>query len=156
MERLEPYCLKVICIDGLKTYIISPVCCEQLLHDTGLFHDISREPSDIQPFIRTAENVKSAELYPAFIYNEAWVERYRYSPLLCYRHGEDFYHVHYHGGWRCRRCGRNNGAVIMPLTEADSAYYGAAGLPPAAPAFIKVPCRKCGALLQNHLIPIED
>lgn len=152
MERLESYCLKVTCIDKLKTYILSPLCFEQLLHDTELFDSLFRKPSEIQPFIRIAGKVKNPSLYPAFIYNGAWVERYRYSPLLCCRYEDDFHHVHYHGAWRCRRCGHDNGAVIMPMSEADSVYYGSTGLPPVPSAFIRIPCRKCGTLLQNHLI----
>ena len=76
-------------------------------------------------------------------------------PILCYKSDEEFYHVQHHSGRVCRECMTDNGAVIMPMSEADTIYYELP-LPPIPEIFHKVNCKKCGKLLQNHLIIVDE
>ena len=74
-------------------------------------------------------------------------------PILCYRNGNEFYHIQYHSGWICRTCSMNNGPVIMSMSEVDNIYGFL--LPSIPKVFHKVNCKKCGKALQNYLIMVE-
>ena len=60
--------------------------------------------------------------------------------------------------WMSRECGQiHHGIIIMPMAEYDSAVYPIGNqLPPVPGMFEKIPCERCGRLLQNHLIILNS
>lgn len=155
--KLKEYCFCICDINGLATCVISPEYYDTIADDAELLRYLSRRKSDILPYLNIIKECRDLALYLAFVYHETWIERYRWMPLFCYRKGETFYHVEYHSGWRCRECGCDNGAVLMPIWENDAVIYGGAGAdyPEVPSIFKKLPCKKCGRILQNHLIKVE-
>ncbi len=147
MDRIQKYVYKQLNIGDMETYLIYPEHYRKVLEFLNLY-SASWELLDI------VENVKAVDLYPALVYIPRLAEKYRWRPILCYRNGDEFHHVHYHSGWMCRECWTNNGPVILPMSEVDNIY--GFPLPPILEVFQKVNCKKCGKTLQNHLIMIEQ
>lgn len=158
MQRLEQYCFTICSINGLMTYIISPEDYEAILCDFVLLRELSVKETDLEQWIKIAKQIGAKGIYMAFVCHEAWIGRFRWMPVLCLKSGEEFFHVYYHDEWICRECGCDNGAVIMPMLEADPVFYQRTDNEylEISPAFRKIPCRNCGKILQNHLIQIED
>ena len=154
---LEKYCSAICNINGLMTYIISPEYYEAILSDSVLLRELSMREADLKRWVKIARKIGARGTYMAFVCHEAWIEHFRWVPVLCLKSGDEFFHVHYHDGWMCRECGCNNGAVIMPMPEADPIFYKRAGngSPEIPPGFRKIPCKNCGKMLQNHLIQME-
>lgn len=148
MNDFEKYVYRQLNICGVDTYIIHPGYWNDVINLLNLNRSLC-----LSIFL-TADSVKTVELYPAVVYQPNYLARFRWMPLLCYRDGENFYHVYYHSGWRCRECWYNNGAVIMPMVEADAIYYRSTENPhpPIPQIFRKKACQNCGKMLQNHLI----
>lgn len=148
MDELKKYVYKQLNIWGMDTYLIYPEHYKEVaellnLHGSSL------------AFLDIVKRVKSVELYPAVVHIPKLAEQWQWMPMLCYKDGKQYYHVHYHSGWVCRECGADNGAAIMPMFESDTFYYGFP-LPPVPERFHKVNCKKCGKPLQNHLIMVEE
>lgn len=143
------YIYKQINIWGVETFIIYPEYYKQVIELLNLYPDIVKLALSNFESTRSASNI---EIYPAVIYCFD-----RYFPVLCYRVGEEFYHVHAHGSWMCRECWHNNGLVIMPLYEAETNYYDIKKIRDfeIPKGFQKINCSKCGKPLQNHLIAVE-
>lgn len=148
MDELQKYVYKQLNIWGVDTYLIYPEYYKTVVDLLNL-HISSLELLDI------VKRTKSIELYPAVVYIPRHAEKYRWMPLLCYKSGEEFYHIQYHDGWMCRNCWTNNGPVIMPMLEADTTYYKDS-FPPIPEIFHKKNCKKCGKTLQNHLIMVDE
>lgn len=157
MQRLEQYCFKICSINGLMTYIISPESYEAVLCDSALLAELSVKETDLKQWIKIAKQIGEQGIYMAFVCHEAWIERFRWMPVLCLKSGEEFSHVYYHDSWICRECGYNNGAAVMPMSEADPVFYQRTGkgVSETLPGFRKMPCRNCGRMLQNHLLQME-
>lgn len=148
MDEWKKYVYKEQNIDGIDTYLIYPEHYSRVLELLNLC-------GCSLPVLSALKSVKSVKLYPAVLYIPRFIERFRWSPVLCYYDGQAFYHVQYHGAWRCRKCWANNGPVIMPLQEEESSYYGFPR-PPIPEGFRKVNCKKCGNELQRHLIMLDE
>lgn len=158
MEQLIDYCLDVCVIDGLQTYVISPATHNVLVKDNKLLNYLKSTESDILPYIEAAREIGIDKLYLAFINFPAIVKKFQLLPILCYKNGNQFYHVHYRNTWMCRECKHiMNKPIIMPMVEADTTiYHFSENKYPDIPSiFQKVKCPKCGKLLQNHLIILE-
>lgn len=158
MEHLKDYCLNICVIDGLQTYVISPAKYDAFIKDKELLKSLKRTEKDILPFIKVSKETGTDTIYLAFVECHAFVEKFQWIPVHCYKSGNHFYHVHCRNTWMCREC-KNiiNKPVIMPMVEADAViYHGTEDKYPNIPSvFQKVKCPKCGKLLQNHLIVIE-
>lgn len=143
------YIYKQINIWGVETYIIHKEYYRQVIELLEIHSDIKKIAYHK---LEIAQSVTSVELYPAVIY---WYKRF--VPVLCYRIGDDFYHVYDHGSWMCRECWHNNGLMIMPLYEAETDYYDIKKIKDfeIPKGFHKINCSKCGKPLQNHLIAVE-
>lgn len=148
MDELQKYVYKQLNIWGVDTYLIYPEYYKTVVELLNL-HISSLALLDI------VKRTKSIELYPAVVYIPRFAEEYKWMPILCYKSGEEFYHVQHHGGWMCRACWTNNGPVIMPMFEADTTYYKYP-FPSIPEEFHKVNCKKCGKPLQNHLIMVDE
>lgn len=158
MKHLKDYCLDIFVIDGLQTYVISPAKYSVLIKDNELLNYLKRTENDILPYIEVAREIGIDKLYFAFAYLPAIVKRFQLLPILCYKNGNQFYHVHYRNTWMCRECKYiMNKPIIMPMVEADiTIYHCSENKYPDIPSiFQKVKCPKCGKLLQNHLIILE-
>ena len=154
IKEIEKYVYKQLNISGVDTYIIFSEYYKDVLNILNLPCFICMRTLEI------SKRVKSVELYPAVVFvsfsnthKNSW-----WFPMLCYKNGEEFYHVDYHGGWICRECWHDNGAVIMPMVDADAIYYRGTEnhYPPIAPIFKKVNCKNCGKQLQRHLIMVDE
>ncbi len=148
MNKFKKYVYKQRNIENIDTYLIYPEYYKEVITLLNL-HTFNLTSLDI------IKKVNTVELYPALLYIPRFVERYRWQPILCYKNDKNIYHIQYHNNWICRECGTNNGSVIMPLSEADTTYY-TFPLPPIPEIFQKIPCKKCGKLLQNHLIMLNN
>ena len=148
INNFKEYIYKHQVIEDIDTYIILPEHYGNVQKILNLGQKVG------EMILRTVKHVKKAELYPAIIYNPHFPNPWFH--MLCYRNGENFYHIHFHDGWMCRECGYNNGAVIMPMSESDAIYYAGTEkhYPSAPPIFKKIPCKNCGKMLQNHLIRV--
>lgn len=158
---LKKYCLTVCCINGLDTYIISPVQYDNLISDEELLKkfDFYRLDDYVINLIQIARKVDTDMLYLSFVQHKNFGTKYQWEPLLCYRHDNIFYHVAYRSSWMCRECKHILYApVIMPKDEEDSAFYSGTEkqFPDIPPLFQKVSCPECGRLLQNHLIILRE
>ena len=157
MESLKKYCLAICSIDGIDTYIISPVHYDSLMANQELLENLTSSSwgkDRIMSFIQTAKTFDA--LYFAFGHHK---DRARLSlewePVLCYKKEDAFFHVIYVDSWMCRECRYIFRApIIMSKSEAEpDFYYGTENrFPDIPPFFPKYPCPKCGRLLQNHLI----
>lgn len=161
MNLLHEYCISELVIDGLKTFIISPERYEDLLHDRKLLDQLSI--SDITKefilrYIEYAKQISEIKIYFAFVQHENYVKSFMWEPVNVCKFGDDFYHIFIRSNWLCRECGHEHlGKIIMPMFEADGVFLDMRNLKTAAiPAiFNKIPCEKCGKLLQNHLLIIK-
>lgn len=157
IELLKRYCLSICCINGLDTYIISPLYYDLLAADEDFRKDLSE--LSIYPYdaflglLQTARE-NAGILYLALADHKSRKGRYEWEPVLCYKNENTFYHVSYRSSWKCRDCGYILYApVIRPMVEVDSGFYFGTErkYPDIPPLFQKVPCPKCGHLLQCHL-----
>lgn len=148
MDELQKYVYKQVNIWRMDTYLIYP---EHYKEVVGLLN----LHSSSLVLLNIAEQTKSIELYPAVVYIPCFAEKCIWSTMLCYKSGEEFYHVHHHGGWMCRVCRADNGAEIMPMFESETFYYGFL-VSPVPEEFHKVNCKKCGKPLQKHLIMVDE
>lgn len=161
MNLLQEYCASELVIDGLKTYVISPEHYEKLLHDTKLLEQLGISGTGkefISRCIEYTKQISEIKIYFAFVQHENRVKRFMWEPVNVCKFGNDFYHIFIRSNWLCRECGHNHlGKIIMPMFEADSVFLDMRNIRTAViPAiFNKVPCEKCGKLLQNHLLIIK-
>lgn len=160
-KLLAKYCIKICNINGLDTYIISPQYYDDLLADVELLGKLAisifASTDLIKNFISIAKKVDN-QLLLAFVYYKNYIDKFAWVPLNCYENEKVFYHVHYRDSWLCRECGyllRAN--MIMPIDESDPIFYSGTKnpYPPIPFIFKKIPCSKCGKLLQNHLLLLE-
>ena len=162
MKLLQEYCIDELIIDGLKTYIISPEHYENLLHDTMLLEQLSISDVGkefIPRMIEYAKQISEIKIYFAFVQHENFAKRFMWEPVNVCKFGDDFYHIFIRNNWLCRECGHNHlGKIIMPMFEADSVFLDKRNIRTAAipTIFNKIPCEKCGKLLQNHLFIIKE
>lgn len=147
MDKWQKYVYKQLNIWDTDTYLIDPEYAPEVIKLLNL-HNSNLVLLDI------VKQTKSIELYPAVVQIPRFSEKYRWQPLLCYKHGNEYYHIQSHDGWMCRDCWTNNGPVIMPMFEADTAFYGFP-LPQIPEVFRKIKCKKCGKPLQNHLVLVD-
>ena len=159
MERLKDYCLNVCMIDGLQTFIISPAKYDAFIKDSNLLNDLQITKARYEvvlSYAKIAKEVGADKLYLAFVYLPFFAERFQWLPLYCYKSQNQFYHVSYRNTWMCRECGNvMNKSIFMPMVEADATIYPRDKRAGVSPIFHKIPCPKCGKLLQNHLVIIE-
>ena len=161
MSILHKYYIDELLIDGLKTYIISPEYYENLLHDTMLLEqlgisDVRKE--FIPGMIEYAKQISEIKIYFAFVQHENFPKRFMWEPVNVCQFGNNFYHIFIRSNWLCKECGHNHlGKIIMPMFEADGVFLDMRNIRTAViPAiFNKIPCEKCGKLLQNHLLIIQ-
>ena len=161
MNLLHEYCISELVIDELKTFIISPEHYEDLLHDGKLLDQLSISDT-IKEFISEkieyAKQISEIKIYFAFDQHENYAKRFMWEPVNVCKFGDDFYHIFIRSNWLCRECGHNHlGKIIMPMFEADGVFFDMRNIKTAAiPAiFNKIPCEKCGKLLQHHLLIIK-
>lgn len=161
MNLLHEYCISELVIDGLKTFIISPEHYEDLLHDGKLLEQLSMSDTIkefIPGMIEYAKQISEIKIYFAFVQHENYVKRFMWEPVNVCKFGDNFYHIFIRSNWLCRECGHNHlGKIIMPMFEADGVFLDMRNIKIAAiPAiFSKIPCEKCGKLLQHHLLIIK-
>jgi len=151
-EILSRYTKEVLRIDGLETYIISSEFYHELLN--------SIQPDTyfkkcLNHYIEVVSSIKSIELLIGVSYNpNIKVERLQWRPVLCYKQDNRLYHVSYNGKWRCLDCKYDNHAVIMQLADTEPDAYFGTEKPAHSALFKKIPCKKCGHLLQGYLIAV--
>jgi ribosomal protein L37AE/L43A len=158
MEHLKDYCLDVCVIDGLQTYVIDSAKYGVLIKDNELLNYLKKTDKDILSYIELTREIGIDKIYLAFAKFPTLIERLQWFPILCYKNGNQFYHVHYRSTWMCRECKyRMNKPIIMPMVEVDAIiyHYCENKYPDIPSIFQKVKCPKCGKLLQNHLIILE-
>ena len=160
MKLLQKYCANELVIDGLKTYIISPEYYENLLHDTMLLEQLSISDVGkefIPRLIGYTKQISEIKIHFAFVQHEnrkicIW------EPVNVCKYGNDFYHVFIRDNWLCRECGHiHSGKIIMPMLEADGVFLDVQNrrVSDIPSIFSKIPCEKCGQLLQNHLLMVK-
>ncbi len=139
------------------TYLLSSKAYEPILSDSILLAGLSMKKAALECQIKIAERIGNQDIFVAVVYHVEWNRRFRWTPALCLRRGDALFHVFYHAGWICRECGCNNGAMLIPMAEADPVFYKRReqecwNFPDE---FRKIPCKNCGKVLQNHLIRVE-
>jgi len=154
-EILNQYTKEVLCIDGLETYIISSEFYHELLNIIDSIQPNSYFKKELYYYIEVVSSVKNVELQIGVSYNpHIKIESLQWRPILCYKHDKNLYHVSYKEKWRCFDCKYDNHAVIMQLVDAEPDVYFGAEKPAYSPLFKKIPCKKCGHLLQGYLIEV--
>lgn len=160
MERLRQYCMDVCDIDNLQTFIISPSKYEDILKDDELLKLLKTSKKLTSSFIRTLKELDTDKIYFAFVSLPAFIEKFQWMPVYCYKNGKQFYHVHYRDSWICRECGNiMNEPIIIPLVETEPCIYSHSAsrnkYPDIPSVFTKIKCPECGKPLQNHFIIIK-
>lgn len=160
-ELLAKYCIKICTINELDTYIIEPQYYGDILADTELLDKLATSifasTDSIKNFIGIAKKVDN-QLLLAFVYHKNYIDKFAWMPFNCYENENIFYPIYYRNSWLCRECGHSLCAnIIMPMDEADSIFYSGTPnqYPPIPSIFKKIPCPKCGKLLQNHLLILK-
>lgn len=160
-ELLAKYCIKICNINGLDTYIISPQYYGDILADTELLDKLTvsifASADSIKKFINIAKKVDN-QLLLAFVYYKNYIDKFAWMPLNCYENENSFYLIFYRDSWLCRECGYLLHAnIIMPIEECDTVFYSGTKnqYSPIPSIFKKIPCPKCGKLLQNHLFLLK-
>ena len=159
MEILQKYCTEDLVIDGLNTFIISPEFYNVILHDTELFDQLNLHgfmKNAVLTMIENARNIRSIMVYLAFVKHEkrhiaVW------EPINVCKYKNHFYHVGIRYELLCRKCNyMHKGFIIMPKSEYDPIFLEKQYLEnyKVPDLFKKIPCEKCGNLLQNHLLII--
>lgn len=159
MKLLKRYCSTVCCINGLDTYIISPIQYDCLITDKELLKklNIPQAGDLLLNFIQTARKINDDKLYFSFVHHKNR-KKAEWEPLLCYKNEDTFYHVAYRDSWICRECGHTlYASILMPMSEADAVFKNGTGnqYPDIPPFFQKIPCPKCRRPLQNHLFILK-
>jgi len=154
-ELLIRYTKEVFCIDGLDTYIISSEFYHELLNIIDSIQQNSYFKKKLQYYVEVVSLVKNIELLIGISYNPYLKkESLQWRPVLCYKNDRDLYHVEYKEKWRCFDCKYDDHAVIMQLVNAEPDAYFGAKKPTYSTLFKKIPCKKCGHLLQGYLIEL--
>lgn len=161
MKSLQKYCMNEFIIDGLKTYIISPEHYENVLHDTELLEELGINndiwKNAISFMLENIKQIHERKIHLAFVKHENW-KIHIWEPVNVYEHDKHFYHVSIGNAWICRKCRHvHRGKIIMPMAEADGIFLERKYLNSfvVPDIFSKIPCEKCGELLQNHLLIIK-
>ena len=162
MRELEKYCAKICRINGLDTYIISPRHRDDFVRDRELLGSLGILRRDFLlgrlPYIMETCR-KYDGLYLALVRHRGMFKGIsEWEPLLCYLHGEAFFHVSYHTSWKCRFCGNlYQGAMIMPAVEHSPDFYmETENRWPDTPSFFhEIHCPQCGLTLQNHWVLLK-
>lgn len=158
MELLQKYCSNELFIDGLKTYIISPEHCEDVLHDAQLSEQLDIRGAlkeAISIMIDHTKQIHEIKIYLAFVQHKHRKE-FIWEPVNVCEYEGRLYHIFIRDNWVCIPCGHNHsGKIIMPMSEADIHFSDDKKYPDTPAFFKKIPCDKCGKLLQNHLLIIK-
>lgn len=159
MELLQKYCKNELFIDGLRTYIVSPGHYEDVLHDTQLLNQLELHSAEmknaISVMINYAAQIHEIKVHFAFVQHENR-KRYIWEPVNVCEYEGRLYHIFIKGNWVCIPCGHNHyGKIIMPMAEADILFFDDKKQTVTPTLFKKIPCDKCGKLLQNHLFIIK-
>lgn len=153
MEQiLKKYCIEIRKINGIMTYIISPVFLDSILCDTDLSALLSAS-LDIRYKINEAKE-NPEKIFLAFVqHSNVKIEKYVWEPVNCYKDGDYYYHVYIRASWLCRECKQiHYGKFIMPIDEHDHIFYSRTKVPPIPSIFKRRVCCNCGKELQNHFI----
>jgi len=154
-DILNQYTSDVLYVDGLETYIISSKFYHELLNAIDSIQPNSYFKREFNYYIEVVSSVKSVELLIGVSYNpQIKIERLQWRPVLCYKHGSSLYQVSYKEKWRCIDCKYDHHSVIMQLVDAEPDVYFGVEKPAYSTLFKKVPCKKCGHLLQGYLIEV--
>lgn len=144
------YYEKIVEIEGLETGIIDIDKMDMFFNDSMLQRTLSINCKDILEGMIECCNLYDLRLG---ILKREYPNRDFYMPTLCMRFENDLYHVFYKDNWICRECGCDNGKVIMPLVETgDGFIYPDRKNVKIPRIFLKVPCKLCGKILQNHIL----
>ncbi|MCM1507643.1 MAG: hypothetical protein NC177_10990 [Ruminococcus flavefaciens] len=153
-KLIEKYCTERHTINGVKTYIVPSE------HYKNIYHDI--EVSDIPvkehclSFIRYIENSDIPELLLSIV--SLYRDNVQYF-VYCYRYDGKLYHVALTNGWLCLECRQPNafdGVYAMPMHEDDPTFLPHDVTPEIPPVFKKIPCQKCGKLLNRRFLKIKE
>lgn len=144
---------KQILIDGILTYLFHPEELDELLKDSNKPEDFLNCILWHKKRIQEITHIEEVKLYPAVCHVEkinCWM------PVYCMEQGESYYHVGFNQHWRCRDCGTENGPVLLHQTEVYRDVYIGREWPQIPPIFRKICCKKCGHMLQGHLIKLKE
>ena len=149
MEELKKYSCDKILLNDAEIYIIKKECYNDIKNDTGFWEKLKITDSlkkQIDMMIMYAEKNDKINVLFAVAYRKNY--HLQYEPINLVEYENVFYPVNIRNNWLCRECGYSmEGTVIVPNYEVG----GINGYPKI---FKKVPCKKCGRLLQNCLIEI--
>lgn len=161
MELLEKYSFAIICINGLNTFVISPMYYGSIIDDVEFLKSLNMlwARDIIINMIQTISKVDVDKLCLAIVEHKGRIEKFKWEPVVCYKNKDAYYHVIYRNSWMCRGC--NNvvhASMIMPISEGDCTFYSENSnnrYPNIEQLFQKIPCNKCGRLLQNHIFIMD-
>lgn len=159
MVPLIKYSSAIHCINDIDTYIISPELYSSLIENPALLENLIPSWAKDRVIYYMQISQKFDALYLAFGHHKDRAGlSLEWQPVLCYKKENSFFHVRYRDSWMCIDCKYVLYApIIMPMCEGEpDFYYGTKNrFPEIPPFFQKVPCPKCGSLLQNHLMILE-
>lgn len=152
-KLIEKYCEKEYIIDGVKTYIIPEKHYNSLCHDIEISDMIIKEQH--LSFIRYIEEINIPELYLSIV--SLYRGNLQYF-VYCYEYDGKLYHVSLRTGWVCLECRQPNtfdGIYAMPMYEDDPIFLPLDAKPEIPPVFRKIPCQKCGKMLNRRFFKIK-
>ena len=141
-----------IWVDGILTYLFHLEDLDELLKDSSKPEDFKNCLLWHKKHLSELTRTEGVKLYPAACHVE---KINRWMPVYCLELDDSYYHVRLNSWWRCRDCGEENGPVLLHQTEVYRDVYIGRELPQLPPIFKKMPCKKCGHLLQGHLIMLD-
>lgn len=144
---------KEIWIDGILTYLFHPEDLDELLEDSCKTEDFTDCILWHKKHLSEIAQIEEVKLYPAACHVE---KINRWLPVYCLEWEGSYYHVGFNAQWKCRDCDTENGPVLLHQTEVYSDVYIGREWPQMPTIFKKVPCKKCGHLLQGHLFKFNE
>lgn len=154
---LKKYRIELLRIDSAETHIIDPYSMDALVDDRQLLDKMKIQRKSIMRYIDVINSVREIKLFLGLMYTVKFKTE-RCIPVLCMRWNNRYYHVYYKEGWQCMHCGHNVGRVLMPFSESGDIVitHTSHEISPEVNLFQKINCPKCGRLLQNHLMLLEQ
>ncbi|MDE6426518.1 MAG: hypothetical protein K2K89_10355 [Ruminococcus sp.] len=153
ISLIKKYCEKEYIIDGVKTYIIPEKHYDRLYHDIEILDMIIKKL--YLSFINYIKEINIPELYLSIVPLSKYAI---YMFVYCYEYDEKLYHVSLKTGWVCLECRQPNtfdGIYAMPMYEDDHTFLPLDVTPEIPPIFKKIPCQKCGKMLNRRFFKIK-
>lgn len=140
---------KTVCINGIETMLVKKELEDEFLKSSEICKYFTDDVITMLSYV--PEVCGKYNLYFGILCLQTNYKVW-YIAVLCMPDNSEFHHVFYKENWLCRECGYDNGRVLMPYFESDPVIINYIETTEISKVFNKIPCKKCGKILQNHIM----